>query len=258
MRSVGVLFGVTVCVSTVVASAGASCGSTTNEAFVDMTDGDTKNVTLTEQGEITISQSATSTVKAWSVTSVLDLTTCVATVDFSKSAKPPPYPPVPLHARVLQSTVGTLLLEWTDPSGTLKPPDYPLNVWTTEDALPAAEACRLFNATPYQDLHDGDIKYVQLALAPASDSLVLTMSQPGIWNLTTPMDPKTCKATVDFSKSTKPKYPPVPLVVSVSVASGSDQRDRIMLTFTDPTATISPAPGFPLNIWEGIYAPGGV
>ena len=98
-----------------------SCGSIVNEVFADMHDGDQKNVTLTEAGLLTLSQAATAAQPiAWALTTLIDLTTCVAEVDFSKSKKPA-HPPVPLNARVLQSTVGTLLLEFTDPSGTLNP-----------------------------------------------------------------------------------------------------------------------------------------
>lgn len=113
--------------------------------------------------------------------------------------------------------------------------------------MPAADACATFPALQFQDLHDGDIKTVSL-----DANHVLTMGQPGVWNLTTKVDPKTCKATVDFSKSAKPKFPPVPLVASISVATGNDRRPRFMLTYTDPTKTISPSPDFPLNMWESL------
>ena len=100
---------------------GPSCGSIDNEVFADMHDGDQKNVTLTEAGLLTLSQAATAAQPvAWTLTTRIDLTTCVASIDFSKSKKPA-RPPVPLNARILQSTVGTLLLEFTDPSGTLNP-----------------------------------------------------------------------------------------------------------------------------------------
>jgi hypothetical protein len=226
---------------------GPSCGSITGEIFADMHDGDAKNVTLTEQGVITLSQTLP---VAWSVTSKIDLDTCVASIDFSKSSKPDK-PPVPLNARVLQSSVGTLLLEFTDPSGTLNPnKTYPLNLWTTIDALPAADACAIFATTSFQAMgHDDDIKSVSV-----SKDHVLTMGQTGVWNLTAAVDPKTCKATIDFSKSAKPKYPPVPLEVTISVASGNDHRDRIILTFRDPSKTISPSATYPLNIWESVAA----
>jgi hypothetical protein len=227
---------------------GPSCGCITGEQFADMHDGDVKNVTLTEQGVITIAQS---TPVAWSVSSKLDLSTCVASVDFSKSSKPK-YPPVSLDVRVLQSSVGTLLLEFTDSTGTLNPnKTYPLNLWTTEVALPAADACASFSTTSFQDMHDGDVKSVAIGKS-SGGGLVMTMGQAGVWNLTAVVDAKTCKATVDFSKSAKPKFPPVPLEVSISVASGNDRRDRFMLTFTDPSKTISPSATYPLNIWEGV------
>jgi len=220
-----------------------TCGDFSS-SFADMHDGDIKNVTVTEQGSMIVSQDAP---VAWSVHTQIDLKTCKATVDFSKSAKPAK-PPVPLQARLMQSSVGTLLFEWTDPSGTLnKNKSYPLNLWTTEKEMPAADACDTFPATEFQDMHDGDVKSVSLGI-----DLVLRMGQAGIWNLTTPLDPKTCKATVDFSKTAKPAKPPVPLEVSVSVAAGNDQINRVVMTFSDPTGTLNKIKTFPLNIWESV------
>jgi hypothetical protein len=113
-----------------------SCGSIVNEVFADMHDGDQKNVTLTEAGLLTLSQAATAAQPiAWALTTLIDLTTCVAEVDFSKSKKPA-HPPVPLNARVLQSTVGTLLLEFTDPSDPkVRKPGKTLNRAPVLDAL---------------------------------------------------------------------------------------------------------------------------
>ena len=48
---------------------GDSCGSIANEAFADMHDGDVKNVTITESGQLKFSQT---TPVAWEVTSELD------------------------------------------------------------------------------------------------------------------------------------------------------------------------------------------
>jgi len=188
---------------------------------------------------------------AWTLSTQINLDTCVATVDFSKSKKPA-FPPVPLAVTLLQSTAGTLLLEFTDPSGTLNPdPEYPLNVWTTHPELPAAEPCASFADTHFQDLHDGDIKVVSV-VEGTHDPLVLRMGQPGVWNLTAAVDPRTCKATIDFSKSAKPAFPPVPLLASVTVATGNDRRRRVVVTFTDPSKTLNPDPEYPLNIWESV------
>ena len=60
------------------------------------------------------------------------------------------------------------------------------------------------------------------------------------------------QATVDFSKSAKPAKPPVPLVVIISVAAGDDGGESVIMTWTDPTATISPAASYPVNIWEEV------
>lgn len=214
-----------------------------SNSFADMHDGDVKNITFSKSShgqQMTISQNAP---VEWSLTTDLS-DDCVATVDFSKSKKPD-HPPVPLQVRIKQTTRATFLVEFTDPSGTLNPDtEYPLNLWTTEQESPAQD-CVQFPVMPFQDMHDGDVKTVSLAKG------VLSLGQQGVWNLSTPLDPKTCKATVDFSKSSKPAKPPVPLVVSVSSTKGAPD-GSIIMTWTDPTKTISPSASFPLNIWESV------
>ena len=98
--------------------------------FADMHDGDAKDVEIsTKDGNwyLTLSQET----PRWHLTTELDAKTSTATVDFSQSAKPDK-PPVPLQATVRMASGGRVLIEWTDPSGTLNPdPAYPLNVWLT-------------------------------------------------------------------------------------------------------------------------------
>jgi len=210
--------------------------------FADMHDGDQKNVTFGEGHFITLSQDGP---VPWDLTAKFDIFSCTATIDFSKSKKPAK-PPVPLKATLKQTRVDTYLFEFTDPSGTLNPDKtYPLNLWTTEKEAPAKAPCIGFPDMPFQDMHDGDVKTVSL------QNNILTMGQSGVWNLSTPLNPKTCKATVDFSKSSKPAKPPVPLVVSVT-STHDDVDGSIIMTYTDPSVTISPSPTFPLNIWESV------
>ena len=106
----------------------ATAGVMPKTLFADMHDGDAKDVEITTRDGrwyITLSQET----PRWHLTTELDATTSTATVDFSKSAKPDK-PPVPLQATVRMASGGRVLIEWTDPSGTLNPdPAYPLNVW---------------------------------------------------------------------------------------------------------------------------------
>lgn len=225
------------------------CGTFTSAAFADMHDGDVKNVTLTKEGALTMTQIQP---VPWTLTVHLDMSDCTATVDFSKSKKPA-HPPVPLRIRLRTTTVGTYLVEFTDPSGTINSdPEYPINVWTTEHEMMPMESCtNQLAPTSFQDMHDGDVKIVSISRG------VLTLGQPGIWNLTTTLDPKTCRATVDFSKTSKPAQPPVPLTVSVSVASSKGGGRSVIMTWTDPSKTISPASWYPLNLWMDVRNRGG-
>lgn len=115
------------------ALATARAGVMPKTMFADMGDGDAKDVSIsTKNGRwyLTLSQDT----PRWHLTTELDAETSTATVDFSKSAKPD-QPPVPLMATLLATSGGRILIEWTDPSGTLKPdPAYPLNVWITAGA----------------------------------------------------------------------------------------------------------------------------
>jgi hypothetical protein len=210
-------------------------------AFADMHDGDAKNVSVSA-GFVTISQDAP---VAWDLTVPLNLSECSAVIDFSKSKKPA-HPPVPLKATFRRTSVGTTLLEFTDPSSTIAPDkDFPLNLWTTAPDSPATPSqCAEFPSTVFNDMHDGDNKTVSLANG------MLTLGQAGIWNLTTPINTSTCQATVDFSKTTKPAKPPVPLVVTVAMQAGFGGKGFVM-TWRDPSSTISPSAAYPINMWLG-------
>ena len=108
----------------------ARAGVMPKTRFADMHDGDEKDVSVsTKDGKwyLTLSQET----PRWHLTTELDAKTSTALVDFSKSAKPD-RPPVPLQATVRTASGGRVLIEWTDPSGTLNPdPAYPLNAWMT-------------------------------------------------------------------------------------------------------------------------------
>ncbi|GMH73728.1 hypothetical protein TrRE_jg1735, partial [Triparma retinervis] len=146
---------------------------------------------------------------------------------------------------------GTIIFEFTDKTGTIsEDSDYPLNLWTSTEPLPNVESCLVFDSMKFQDMHDGDVKNVELNAGGQ-----LTMGQEGVWSLTTQVDPITCQATVDFSKSDKPDQPPVPLIATVIKASGetsADPNQRVMLVFTDPSGELNADPMYPLNIWEAV------
>ena len=53
---------------------------------------------------------------------------------------------------------------------------------------------------------------------------------------------------VDFSKSDKPDYPPVPLQIEIDRTSLGE----IKFVFTDPSGTLNKDPTYPLNVWTSI------
>mmetsp|Transcript_34306 Transcript_34306/g.103390 ORF Transcript_34306/g.103390 Transcript_34306/m.103390 type:complete len:240 (+) Transcript_34306:359-1078(+) len=227
-----------------VLAAAAAAGPVPTTLFADIGDGDAKNVSWGQSANgtwlLTMGQDVP---VAWTLTTPLDPETWSASVDFSQSAKPK-YPPVALKATIKQSTDNTMLVEWTDPSGTLNPDaTYPLNLWTTT-AASAPKSCPTFVETTFQDQHDGDTKNVSSAAG------ILALRQDGIWNTTASLD-AACSATVDFSTTAKPDQPPVPLRVAVSVLTGADKASRVIMTWTDPSGSLAAA-GYPLNIWEDV------
>jgi hypothetical protein len=99
------------------------------EVFADMHDGDKKEVTISRTS-VTIKPSGNN--QTWVVNTKLNIKSCTANVDFNVPGKPGP-PPVPLLASFLHNHAPTGLfkyeVEFTDPSGTLAPADFPLNHW---------------------------------------------------------------------------------------------------------------------------------
>jgi FlaG/FlaF family flagellin (archaellin) len=111
--------------------------------YADMHDGDQKEVTVF-QGTITIKPSGND--QTWQVDADFDTTYCNASIDFNVPGKPSP-PPVSLTATLWGATSADPtgfstkgVLEFTDPSGTLAAPAFPLNHWVEVTRLRAVTA----------------------------------------------------------------------------------------------------------------------
>lgn len=110
---------------------GAGCPDALTTVFADMHDGDKKAVEIKGSSMI-IKPSGNN--QNWSVKAKLDQETCSAVVDFNVPGKPnPPPKPLTLSLWNLFSDFGgfsqKVEFEFTDPSGKLAKPDYPLNTW---------------------------------------------------------------------------------------------------------------------------------
>jgi len=98
--------------------------------FADMHDGEMKKVTIVGQDMLI---EPYENEEKWAVITKIDTVHCNAIVDFNVAGKPNP-PPVNLTATAWAMITAEpqrekASLEFTDPSGTLAPPDMPLNVW---------------------------------------------------------------------------------------------------------------------------------
>ncbi|CAJ1429667.1 unnamed protein product, partial [Effrenium voratum] len=104
------------------------CPASLKATFADMHDGDRKAITVAGS-EMTIT--STNSSQTWVIHAELD-EHCSASVNFNVPGKPGP-PPVPLAARLWRLENGRggskSSFEFTDPSGTLAVPGFPLNSW---------------------------------------------------------------------------------------------------------------------------------
>lgn len=227
--------------------------------YADMHDGDQKEVAVSGTS-MTITPSGNS--ESWVVNAVFDPTWCNASVDFNVPGKPAP-PPVNLTATVLLSyTLGSdgtqvekKVLEFTDPSGTLAYPSFPLNHWVpviAEAPAQVSRPCAKFVWGVYADMHDGDKKQVEI-----NGDGVLTITPYGndqTWKVVSQIDSVHCTANVDFNVPGKPSPPPVNLTATLWKAEYLDSTSSIgvwfktQFQFTDPSGTLAAA-SFPLNEW---------
>jgi hypothetical protein len=96
----------------------------------DMHDGDQKHLVISNDGKLTIMPHGNN--ESWSITTTIN-NEGTAVVDFNVDGKPNP-PPVKLDLTFFfmeNKEKGTkkMAAEFTDPSGTLADPTFPLNVW---------------------------------------------------------------------------------------------------------------------------------
>lgn len=104
------------------------CHPDMDTVFADMHDGDKKAIMIAGDG-MTIRPSGNT--QKWSVTTTVDRSTCSANINFHVPGKPGP-PPVNLTATLFYSMSASAKkaeFEFTDPSGTLAAPHFPLNKW---------------------------------------------------------------------------------------------------------------------------------
>jgi len=106
------------------------CTTFKHGVFADMHDGDQKKLTL-ENGKLTIVPHGNN--QTWVVEAMLDAAKCTAVVDFNVPGKPGP-PPVNLTAALYAliskgEGISKHAVEFTDPSGTIGQPGFPLNMW---------------------------------------------------------------------------------------------------------------------------------
>jgi hypothetical protein len=100
--------------------------------FADIHDGDMKKVQLSADSK-TVTIEPYNNTQTWMVVAAWSDVSCSASIDFNVTGKPNP-PPVPLmmsyyagHGGSGQPTLGMQV--FTDPSGTLARPGFPLNTW---------------------------------------------------------------------------------------------------------------------------------
>jgi len=108
-----------------------SYGGSFKAVFSDMHDGDKKEVEI-DGKSMTITPSGNT--EKWTVNAAFSQETCSAVVDFNVPGKPNP-PPVKLTLSLwnlfsdYKGFIQKVSFDFTDPSGKLAKPDFPLNTW---------------------------------------------------------------------------------------------------------------------------------
>jgi hypothetical protein len=217
-----------------------------NSVFADVHDGDQKTVKL-EGSFMSITPSGSD--EKWLIEADFDCNTGSAVVEFNVPGKPSP-PPVPLtasywtHASAMQSKV---VFEFTDPSGTLARPDFPLNQWVQlgDASASGINECPTSLEVVYADMHDGDKKRVVI---DGSAMTITPYDNDQEWTVEAEVDAKSCSASVDFNVPGKVDHPPVPLQATFFLASKVTGESKTIFEFTDPSGTLADAT-MPLNHW---------
>jgi len=109
-------------------------------------------------------------------------------------------------------------------------------------------ACPLsFQSIVVADQHDGDQKEL---LLEGSTLTILPYANDEDWVITATVDPSSCAASVDFNVPGKPSPPPVDLTATFyELTNPATEAVSVAVGFTDPTATISATPTYPVNFW---------
>jgi len=225
--------------------------------YSDMHDGDKKKVAISGNPFlITIQPSGNN--QSWIVGSKLDSQSCSALINFDVPGKPGA-PPVWLQATfwAAQSTSGMKeggYWGFTDPSGTLAPPNMPLNRWVADlNLYPSASWGCPFPSVPhftvvFADMHDGDKKQVTIA---GGKMTIKPSGNNQTWVVESTFNTLHCSASIDFNVPGKPGPPPVNLLATVyTVSQLSTRGSHLELSFTDPSGTLAPGkPMQTLNQW---------
>lgn len=235
------------------------CPDEMQAVFADIHDGDMKEVSISGKS-MTIKPCCENN-ENWVVTSEINQMTCSSTVDFNVPGKPNA-PPVSLTATLWSSATdaGTVTVKktefgFTDPSGQMAPPGFPLNRWVQlgVDGQMRSDACPKDVQYVYQDIKDGDMKVVSIR----DGKMLITPFQikPGesaapTWRAEGIVDSESCSAIIDFNVKGKMNPPPVKLKATL-IDSYSMKEKLTEIEFTDPSGTLA-SQDFPLNHWVQI------
>lgn len=236
-------------------AAGPSCDM--RATFADMHDGDRKEVTISGS-HMTIRPSGNN--QSWVVHTEVNCATGEANIDFDVPGKPSP-PPVNLTG-TLWKTIGMpgekVVIEFTDPSGTIAKKGAPVNQWVELSHRPFHGSLFCADGTEvYSDMHDGDMKMVTLTQNHGGTFITIKPSGNNqTWTVHNDFSFDSCSAVIDFNVPGKPSPPPVKLTATYwkmmrSAEDGQGQLHKDLFEFTDPSGTLAAA-GEPINHWVSL------
>lgn len=194
--------------------------------------------------------------ETWLVKALIDSQMCTGSVDFNVPGKED-HPPVPLKATFYalygQSTLGGVMkmgTEFSDPSGTISAPEYPLNHWVSLDATQRDEriSCPTHLQATYADIHDGDKKQI---IVKDGKVTITSSDEKQTWVVNAQLDSELCSAVIDFNVPGKPSPAPMNLTATFWIAnvlnSPEFAKTVVEFTVTDPETLADD--GYPLNHW---------
>ena len=190
---------------------GPSCGSVTMETMVDFVSLTEHNVSITEEGIISLDGHD----------EPLDLNTCSAVINS-------------LRLEIDQTSLGEFKFLYFDYVEEEDPSPVPVNIWSSTQPLKNCDDC----PTIAEDSTFQDIQTKEFVSVTLGDSTITIDDQ------TVDFVQKGCTFDIKLESFD------VPVTGTFLTSSGNDRVEHTMIQFQDLTGSVNEDPIYPLNVWQ--------